>query len=210
MRRGKLHISWEIIFQHHFFLFFCFFLYIFLYIFLPHCHGSILLAAASSPLRSDFQGEGHAAQVAVGGWIVDDALPVQFALYLDVSVVLQSCKTHSHHRRGVVYLRGRDMTGVTSVSACHSSFFFFPLTDETLTHMSGFPVVWIVLQVKNAFRKKLDFSQSLWRSFLKDEEVTLDIILLARRWDKIITMTSLRYCTFTPQVTFIGLPLPGK
>ena len=47
--------------------------------------------------------------------------------------------------------------------------------------MSGFPVVWIVLQVKNAFRKKLDFSQSLWRSFLKDEEVTLDIILLARR-----------------------------
>ena len=74
------------------------------------------------------------------------------------------------------------MTGVTSVSACHSSFFFFfSLTDETLTHMSGFPVVWIVLQVKNAFRKKLDFSQSLWRSFLEDEEVTLDIILLTHR-----------------------------
>ena len=47
--------------------------------------------------------------------------------------------------------------------------------------MSGFPVVWIVLQVKNSFWQKLDFSQSLWRSFLKDEEVTLDIILLAHR-----------------------------
>lgn len=43
--------------------------------------------------------------------------------------------------------------------------------DETLTHMSELPIVWIVLQVKNAFRKKLDFSQSFWRSFLKEEEV---------------------------------------
>lgn len=37
--------------------------------------------------------------------------------------------------------------------------------------MSEFPIVWIVLQVKNAFRKILDFSQSFWRSFLKDEDV---------------------------------------
>lgn len=164
MRRGKLHISWEIIFQHRFFFFF----------FLVHFPAS-WSREHPSPLRSDVEGEGHAAQVAVSGWIVDDALPVQFALYLDVSVVLQSWKTHSHHRRGVVYLRSRHDGCYFSVCMRQKIFF---LTDKTLTHMSGFPVVWIVLQFKNAFRKKLDFSQSLWRSFLKDEEVTFDIFFI--------------------------------
>lgn len=50
------------------------------------------------PSRSNLQGEGHASQVAVSLRIVDDSLSVQFALHLDVSVVLHSCKTHSHHR----------------------------------------------------------------------------------------------------------------
>lgn len=37
--------------------------------------------------------------------------------------------------------------------------------------MSELPIVWIVLHVKSAFRKKLDFSQSVWRSFLKEEDL---------------------------------------
>lgn len=88
MRRGKLHISCKIIVVHF-----------------PaslsqeHPAGSVIFA-----LRSDIQGEGHTAQVAVSGWIINDTLPVQFALYLDVSVVLHSCKTHGHHRCRVVYL----------------------------------------------------------------------------------------------------------
>lgn len=49
-----------------------------------HPAGSDIFAS-----RSDIQGEGHAAQVAVGGRVVDDALSVQFALDLDVSVVLR-------------------------------------------------------------------------------------------------------------------------
>lgn len=55
-------------------------------------------------LCPDVQGEGDAAQVAVGGGVVDDAVPVQLALNLEVSVVLHSCEPHGHHRRGVVYL----------------------------------------------------------------------------------------------------------
>lgn len=56
-------------------------------------------------LRSDLQGEGHAAQVAVSGRIVNDALSVQFALYLDVSALLHARKTYSHDWWRVVYLR---------------------------------------------------------------------------------------------------------
>lgn len=46
------------------------------YIFQPHCHRSILLAATLFALRSHLQGEGHTAQVAVSGWIIDDALSI--------------------------------------------------------------------------------------------------------------------------------------
>jgi len=41
-------------------------------------------------LCSYIQGEGNTAQVAVSGRIIDDALAIEFALYLDVSVVLHS------------------------------------------------------------------------------------------------------------------------
>lgn len=135
MRRGKLHISWKIMLQKKFFS-------------LVHFSCLIVMGASGSDifaLRSDIQGEGHTAQVAVSGWIVNDALSIQFALYLDVSVVLHSCKTHSHHRWRVVY-------------------------------MSELPIVWIVLQVKKACRKKLELSQGFWRS------LTPQVTLIGLPW----------------------------
>lgn len=62
------------------------------YFFLVHFPASLLQEHPAGSdifaLRSDIQGEGHTAQVAVSGGIVDDALSIQLALYLDVSVVL--------------------------------------------------------------------------------------------------------------------------
>lgn len=75
-----------------------------LYIFLPCCHGSPLLAAGTQVLRSYIHGKGHAAQVAVSWRIINDALPVQFAMHLEVSVIVNSGETHSHDRGRVVYL----------------------------------------------------------------------------------------------------------
>lgn len=80
--------------------------------------------SSSSPLRAlcpHVQGEGDAAQVAVRGRVVDDALPVQLALDLEVSVVLHPCETHRHHRRGVVDLRQTcgDELGVSSGPQTH-------------------------------------------------------------------------------------------
>lgn len=79
-------------------------LFVLLYIFLPCCHGSPLLAADTLVLRSYVHGKGHAAKVAVSGWIINDALPVQFALHLEVSVIVNSGETHRHHWGRVVYL----------------------------------------------------------------------------------------------------------
>lgn len=75
-----------------------------MYIFLPCTHGSPLLAADTLVLRSHVHGKGHAAQVAVSGGIINDALPVQFALHLEVSVIVNACETHSHNGGRVVYL----------------------------------------------------------------------------------------------------------
>lgn len=83
MRKKELHISRKAEFCHYMFF------------------------SSLSSLCPDVQGEGDAAQVAVSGRVVDDALPVEFALNLEVSVVLHSCETHRHHRRGVVHLWGR-------------------------------------------------------------------------------------------------------
>lgn len=96
MRKGKLYLSQKTILQ--------IFLFVLLYIFLPCCHGSPLLAADTLVLCAYVHGEGHAAQVAVSGRIINDALPVQFALHLEVSVVVNSSKTHGHHWGRVVYL----------------------------------------------------------------------------------------------------------
>lgn len=143
--------------------------FFFLYNFPPHRHRSLLLVATSSDtLCSDVHGEGHAAQVAVGGRIVNDALPIQFALYLDVSVIVHSCKTHSHHWWGVVDLRSKhDRCHFRLIAHYICVYMSQLLLRMTHTHMSELPIVWIVLQVKGAFRKKLNFSQSVWRSFLK-------------------------------------------
>ena len=63
------------------------------------------------PLRSDVQSEGDGAQVAVGRGVVDDSLAVEFALYIDMSVVLHACKTNRHHWGRVVHLRHRRQKG---------------------------------------------------------------------------------------------------
>lgn len=215
-RKRKLHILWKIHFQHHFFL-----------VYFPASSSQEPPAGSDIfALCSNVHGEGHAAQVAVSGRIVNDALPIQFALYLDVSVIVHSCKTHSHHRWGVVDLRLKHDRRYFrlirhSVCVCMSQL----LLKMTHTHMSELPIVWIVVQVKCALRKKLDFSQSIWRSFLKDEE---EVMFL---WPAIVSLTPLwqlfywhiaaikghvgkksvdSYCTLTSQVTFIGLPWPGK
>lgn len=103
-KKGKWYISQKIILQ-------TFFLNSLLYIFPALSSQGVggggrgpWLAATSPALRSDVQGEGHTAQVAVSWWTINDALPVQFALHLEVSVVLHPGKTHRHHRGGVVYL----------------------------------------------------------------------------------------------------------
>lgn len=48
-------------------------------------------------LCSYHQREGHTAQVAVSGGVINDAFSVEFALYLKGSVVLHGGKTDSHN-----------------------------------------------------------------------------------------------------------------
>lgn len=142
-------------------------LFALLYIFLPCCHGSPLLAADTPVLRSYVHGKGHAAQVAVSGWIINDALPVQFALHLEVSVIVNSGETHRHHWGRVVYLWcGHDRRWLHTSRAEKEKG-----VTVSHTHMSELPIVRIVPQVKCARREKLELSQRLGRSFLKEEVV---------------------------------------
>lgn len=121
------------------------------YFFLVHFPASSQEHPAGSDIFascSDIQGEGHTAQVSVSRGVVDDALSIQLALYLDVSVVLHRHEAHSHHRRRVVCV-------------------------------SELPIVWIVIQVKKAFREKFDFSQGVCRSSLNSTS-HVDWFALAR------------------------------
>lgn len=60
--------------------------------------------AGTQVLCSYVHGKGHAAQVAVSWRIVNDAFPVQFALYLEVNVIVNAGKAHRHDWDRVVYL----------------------------------------------------------------------------------------------------------
>ena len=83
------------------------------------------------PLRSDVQSEGDGAQVAVGRGVVDDALAVEFALYIDMSVVLHACKTNSYHGGGVVYLRPQKTKGFqTTCLTLKSGFVFYSIHTQ--------------------------------------------------------------------------------
>lgn len=166
MRRGKLHISWEIIFQHHFFFFLVHF---------PaswsreHPAGSGVFALTLRLPRRRSRCPGS------GQWVNRWWCPSR-----SVCIVL-GCECRTAILKNAQPPPARSSlpeveTWQVLFQCLHATTVFFH-TDETLTHMSGFPVVWIVLQVKNAFRKKLDFSQSLWRSFLKDEDVTFDLFI---------------------------------
>ena len=64
--------------------------------------------------------------------------------------------------------------------------------------MSKLAIVWIVLQVKNALRKKLDFSQGFWWSFLKENETFLAYTCM--------TFSDIKYDNITSKVAEVGVP----
>lgn len=156
--------------------------------------------SASFALCPDVQREGHAAQVAVGGWIIDDALPVQFALNLEVRVVLHPCKTYRHHRRGVVYLRDTRDRGLSSSINNISCIIFY---------RSGLSRVWASRSMDNtwvqrSFGEKTGFLPKLLE--VLSVKKVLHFLFQCHFFPKLWCT----YFTLTAQVTLMGVPWPGK